>query len=198
MMKEIQVTEKPDWVSWDEIHKTLWEAHEQNRKRGINMAYPSLPGEKIREMIEGNGKMYIALDGTKVIGTAGITPVKRNLWCGKGEYAYCCFASVLPDYNGMGIYKQFCLVREEAAKELGIDCLLFDTNKHNAHVININNKNVFKTVDLKILKDHHNVVMVKWLNGCPYSDFHCQLQFTLRRLFKIVICKISKLKRLDK
>ena len=105
MKSDIQIIEKPDWVSWDDIHEVLWKAHEQNRERGINMAFPSLQGERIREKIEGCGKMFIALVDDVVVGTGAVTKKRHNLWCGKGEYGYLCFASVLPEYIGMGIYK---------------------------------------------------------------------------------------------
>ena len=57
MGSEIQIIEKPDWLSWDEIHDVLWKAHEQNRNNCINMSFPALSGEKIRERIEGKGKL---------------------------------------------------------------------------------------------------------------------------------------------
>lgn len=42
----IEIVEKPEWVSWDDIHDVVWKAHENNRKKGVIMSYPSLPGEK--------------------------------------------------------------------------------------------------------------------------------------------------------
>ena len=108
----VQVIEKPDWVSWDEIHEVIWKAHESNRQNGINMRFPTLLGEEIRKRVEGNGKMFVALDGKKVVGTAAIRRKNLDLWCGKGEYAYLCFASVLPEYSRQGIYKQLYIYRE--------------------------------------------------------------------------------------
>ena len=55
----IQIMEKPDWVSWDEIHEVLWRAHEKNREKGIIMAYPSLSGEEIKNKIGNKGKILI-------------------------------------------------------------------------------------------------------------------------------------------
>ena len=118
----VQVVEKPDWVSWDEIHDVIWKAHESNRQQGINMRFPALPGEDIRKRVEGNGKMFVALDGKKVVGTAAIRIKKADLWCGKGDYAYLCFASVLPEYSGQGIYKQLYLYIEREHQKRTFSC----------------------------------------------------------------------------
>ncbi len=61
--------EKPEWVSWDEIHEVLWKAHEKNREKGIIMASPSLSCEEIKNKIGNKGKMFLAIVGDKVVGT---------------------------------------------------------------------------------------------------------------------------------
>ena len=72
MGNSIQVVEKPDWVSWDDIKQCLYEAHSVNRSKGINMAHYQWPAEKIKESLGENGFMLVALDGNKLVGTAGI------------------------------------------------------------------------------------------------------------------------------
>lgn len=191
MNQNIQIIEKPEWVSWDEIHNVLWKAHEKNRQNGIIMAFPALPGEKIREKIEGHGKMLVALDGEKVVGTAALAIKQYSLWCGKGSYAYCCFASVLPEYNGKGIYKALDLKREELALTLQLTRMLGDTHENNKHRLDIAKKAGYKFVDYKYYKNHYNVVMVKWLNGCPYSEFRCKIEFHKRKL-KVKIKQATK------
>jgi GNAT superfamily N-acetyltransferase len=195
MNQNIQIIEKPEWVSWDEIHNVLWRAHEKNRQNGIIMALPALHGNLIREKIEGHGKMFVALDGEKVVGTAALTIKQFSLWCGKGSYAYLCFASVLPEYNGKGIYKALNLRREELALSMGLVRIIGDTHENNKHRLDIAKKTGYKFVDLKICKDHYNIVMVKWLNECPYSNFYCNLQFTLRKAYKKLRFKPGRVKR---
>ena len=97
MDSEIQVTEKPDWVSWDEIHEVLWKAHEQNRKKGVIMSYPSLSGEEIRNKIGDHGKMFVAIEGEKVIGTLALINKVGKQWYNSGQYGYMCFGAVLPE-----------------------------------------------------------------------------------------------------
>lgn len=182
MEQNIQIIEKPEWVSWDEIHEVLVKAHAQNRAKGINMALPALPGEKIREIIEGHGKMLLAMDGQKVVGTSAIIVKANHLWYGKGDYAYCCFASVLPEYNGKGIYKALDLKREKLALSMQMTRMLGETHENAKHRLDIAKKAGYKFVDYKYYKDHYDVVMVKWLDGCPYSEFWCKIEFLKRKL----------------
>ena len=56
MHKAIQIIEKPEWVSWDEIRKVLWESHAENREKGIKNALPSLPSDEIRKKSRRQGK----------------------------------------------------------------------------------------------------------------------------------------------
>lgn len=191
----VQIIEKPDWVSWDDIHDVMWKAHEGNRKQGVFMRYPSLPGDEIRKRIEGIGKMFVALDGEKVVGTAAIKTMKAYLWCGKGDYSYLCFASVLPEYSGQGIYKQLYIYRERESLKNGISRVMFDTHESNQRMLNINSKNGFKRVDISVWKDHYNVVMVKWLDGCPYSNWHCKLQYLIHKWYRKLRYKPGRVKR---
>lgn len=178
----IQIIEKPDWVSWDEIHDVVWQAHAQNREKGIVMRYPSLQGEEIRQRIEGKGKMFVALDDTKLVGTAAYSIKKAPLWCGKGYYGYYCFASLLPSHRKMGIYPRLCEIREKELVKQGIHRIMMDTHESNKRELSLARKQGFIPVDLVARKDHYSVLMVKWLDGCPYSSFRCSLNYHLRRL----------------
>ena len=183
----IKIVEKPDWVSWEDIKQCLYEAHSVNRAKGINMAHYQWPAEKIKQSLE-KGFMLVALDGDKLVGTAGIGEKFGNKWYVKGRYAYECYASVLPEYAGKGIYKMLEIRREEKAKEEGYDVLIGDTHSKNTHLIEIKLKNGFKLVRFfrAASKDHYSVVIAKWLNGCPYSSFYCWKKYQLSR-FKTII-----------
>ena len=184
MERTIQIVEKPDWVSWDDIHDVLWAAHAENRKQGIVMRYASLTGEEIRERIEGKGKLFCAIDGNKVVGTGALVLRNYYLWFTKGyePFGYMCFAAVLPEYTGKGIYKQLILKREQYCRERGLNRMMFDTHERNIHTREIMEKFNFKPVSYTFYRDHFNVVMVKWLEGCPYSDFRLKYEFDKKKL----------------
>lgn len=57
---DIIITEKPDYISWNEIKTCIWNAHSSNRSMGIFMGNPSLPADEIRRIIiENNGKQSL-------------------------------------------------------------------------------------------------------------------------------------------
>lgn len=182
MNNDLQIIEKPDWVSWDDIHEILWEAHAENRAKGVYMRYPSLPGNEIRQRIEGKGKMFVAVEKEKLIGTAALVFKDKSLWCGKGTYGYCCFASVLPSKQGGGVYKALCDHREQLARNAGVDRMLMDTNENNKLECSIVKKAGYKPVGMSFWNDHYNIVFVKWLDGCPFSDFRCYMEFTRNKV----------------
>ena len=177
----INIIEKPDWVSWDEIHEVLWKAHEKNRENGVIMSYPSLTGEEIKKRIENNGKMYVAIDGQNVIGTLALIIKKGNKWYNKGSYGYLCFGAVLPNYSGKGIYRSLYKVAETSALNLGISVITRDTNEKNARMLKISKQEGYHFVECKAYKDHFNIVRAKWLDGCPYPSWYIKLKFHLSK-----------------
>lgn len=78
-MSKISIIEKPLEISWETIHEVLLAAHQENRSKGIIMAYSVQEGDKIKEIIEDSGGiMFVALDENKVVGTLGVEVKKEN------------------------------------------------------------------------------------------------------------------------
>lgn len=180
---KINIVEKPDWVSWDEIHSVLWKAHARNREKGIIMAYPSLTGDEIKRRVENNGKMFIALDGQNVVGTLALIIKKGNKWYNKGTYGYLCFGAVLPNYSGKGIYRSMYKVAETTAQNMGISVITRDTNEHNARMLKISKQEGYHFVECKAYKDHFNIVRAKWLGKCPFPTWYIQTRFVLSKIY---------------
>ena len=188
MSDSISIVEKPEWVSWDDIRQCLIDAHADNRARGINMAHYQYPADKIKESVGDNGTMLVALDGNKVVGTAAIEERNGKAWYVNGRYAYMCYAGVLPEYCGRGIYSDLLARREEIAKALDYDVLLFDTHSDNKAIQEITKKRGYRLVGFlrSASRDHFSVIMVKWLKGCPYSKAYCDVRFHISRIKTIV------------
>ena len=190
----IQIMEKPDWVSWDEIHEVLWAAHAKNRENGIIMAFPSLAGDEIRKTIEDEGKMFVAMDGDKVVGTVGLIEGNSKRWYANGKCGHVCFAAVLPGYEGKGIYRSLNEKRELFAKENNYSVLVADTNERNTKMIKIKKKEGYRFICYMVCKDHFNVVMAKWLQPCSFSSWYITFRFYfsmiyLKTRFKMVTGK---------
>lgn len=175
----VTITEKPEWVSWEEIKQCLLDAHAVNRAKGINMTHYQWPVEKIREYIGPNGVILVALDGSKVVGTAAISEKEGKAWYAKGRYAYMCFVSVLPQYSGQGIYGKLAQLCEKIAKEQDYHVWVLDTHEKNKNMQRIVKANGYHLVGYfrTMNKDHFNVVMAKWPDGCPNSKCYCKLRF---------------------
>lgn len=194
MKEDIQIIEKPDWVSWDDIKRCLFEAHATNRKKGINMAHYQWTADKIRDSLGDGGIMLVALDGKKVVGTAAIAEKNGGAWYANGRYAYMCFAGVLPDYGGNGIYKNLVKKREEIAELKGYHILLLDTHYYNKAIQEIAMKNGYRLVRFFRAKsgDHYSVVMVKWLHFTPYSSLYCRMKYSLSKIRTIICYPLNK------
>jgi GNAT superfamily N-acetyltransferase len=182
MESELQIVEKPEWVSWDEIHEVLWKAHEQNRKKGIIMSYPSLSGEEIRNKIGDKGKMFVAIEDDKVIGTLALIKKVGKQWYNTGQYGYLCFGAVLPECSGKGVYRSLYQLAETTAKQMGLLVLTRDTNENNARMLKITKQEGYHFVECKAWKDHFNIVRAKWLDKCPYPTWYIKTRFLLSKM----------------
>ena len=189
MRRDIQIIKKPEWVSWDEIKQCLYAAHAVNRTKGVNMTHYQWSADRIKDLLGEKGVMLVALDGNQVVGTAAICERIGRAWYASGRYAYMCFAGVLPEYSGQGIYKALITERERIAKDSGLDVLLMDTHYRNRLVQNIAKKNGYRYVRFfrASSKDHYCVVMVKWLKGCPFSEYYCYRSFWVSKIKTIIV-----------
>lgn len=192
----IQIIEKPDWVSWEEIHDVLIASHTENRSRGIVMSNPMKPAEDIKQLFQSNGKMFVAIVNEKIVGTAGVIIKEFNLWCDKvnNQYADCILDSVLPEYNGRGLFKALDIKREEYARSIGVYKMIGDTHELNTHRLSISKKTGYKNVAYKVCADHFNIVFVKWLNGCPWSDRYVNFKFQISKFRARLLYKMDPVK----
>ena len=183
---EIVIIERPDSVSWEQISSVLKKAHEENVRNGIVLPYPQLPPKEIKEKIEGQGGiLFVALCGEQLVATGAVKIIKKNLWCGKGDYAYCFFAAVLPEYAGRGIYRRIEIAEEEYARSKGVNRMMFDTDERNKRILSISKKNEYRLVEYRIRDGRNSVLLVKWLDGCPYSRIKCAIRYWIIKLGKM-------------
>ena len=194
MNNTIQIVEKPDWISWEDIKQCLYEAHAVNREKGIYMNHYLWPINKIRNSLGEKGVMFVALNGEKIVGTAAIGDRVGSKWYNKGRYAYICFDGVITDYNGKGIFSQLDSKREEVARKHGYNVLVLDTHAHNIHRQKIALKNGYRYVRYfqANSRDHYSVAMAKWINGCPYSSLYCRTRYHVSKLKTIVSCFLNR------
>lgn len=198
MENNIQIIEKPEWVSWDEIHEVLVKAHAQNRANGIIMRKPTLPGEEIAKEIENRGKMFVAMDGEHVVATLALIKKNGKLWYNTGDFGYLCYIAVLPEYGGKGVYRSLHQLAETSAKQSGLLVLIMDTNEKNARMLKISKQDGYQFVAYKACKDHFNIVMAKWLEKRLYPVWNIKLRFVYSKGMAKLKYKIDPLKGITK
>ena len=180
---KIQVIEKPDWVSWDEIHNVLWEAHRQNREKGMNMRLPAMSGDELCVFIGGRGKMYVAMDDEKVIGTLALIIKEGKQWFNRGRYGYACLGAVLPEYSGKGVFRALYDKIEAEAIRMQLPIITRDTHESNVRMLKISKQEGYRFVSYKACKDHFNIVRAKWLNDCPFPSWYIKTRFVFSKIF---------------
>lgn len=188
----IRIIEKPDWVSWEDIKKCLYEAHASNRANGVNTTHYLWPTDKIIAYLGENGRMFVALDGQKLTGVIAICDKVGKSWYANGEYAYLGFAGVLPEYQGRCIYVRMVRVCEEFAIRNGYSQFVFDTHLDNVKIQKIALRRGYRYVRFfrASSKDHYCVVMAKWINGCPYTNIYCGFKFYYSKVKTLLVTKI--------
>ena len=183
-MAQVEIVPKPDWVSWEDVQQCLMQAHDDIRAQGIAMAHHRWPTEKIQRYMEDGGILFVALDGEKLVGTAGLGKQNLRFWYEIGKCGNVCFDCVLPEYAGQGIFRMLDAERERYAREQGYDILLFDTHSRNERRLRIARAAGYRKVRYfrAFSKDHFNVIMVKWLGACPFSGATIRVRYLLSKL----------------
>ena len=195
-MADITIMEKPDWISYDDIHDLLYAAHGSNRDKGFHVKTATMSGKEIEAHLGETGRCFVALDGDKLVGTTSYRIVRKNYWCAKGDVVDRILAGVLPEYKGKHISSMLFEKIVETAKKNGYEYILSTTAEENEIVQKINLKDGYRYIDFKSTPaDHYTVVMLQWLNGCPYSRKQTDRQFKLRRFLVKLRYKRGRIKR---
>lgn len=189
-MGNIKYMLKPEWVSWESIHECIAKAHETNRKNNFSMQNSSMSVQELKDYLKG-GYCFVAIQENKVIGTNSLKVVKSKHWWTKGKIGYECLTAIDPEYRNTGAYFGLRKIRTEFAKSLGVGVLQFDTSEDNRTVQMIDLKFGFRYVSYFASPKtwYYSVVMVKWLDDCPYSKWYCNLRFTITKFLVRLIWK---------
>lgn len=175
--------EKPDWVSWEEVLTCLHEAHKVNKRKGFTMPGNDMTLKEFKEKL-GDGKCFVALDGDKVIGICTVRFIKSHRWCTWGKrVAYNGLDGILKAYQGTDVFMSLNALRYKCINESGVRVVEFNTAENNKVVITRNVKNGAKIIQYAHMAKggYHPIVMMRWLDGCPYPDWLCNFMFKLSK-----------------
>lgn len=197
-MEEIKVMPKPEWVSWDDIHNLLIEAHKKNIEKGITMNTTTMSGEEIKKYIGEEGRCFVAFCGDQLIGTTSARITIGEKWYDKGKIvSKGAMSAILPKFQGMGILEEMNELRDAYIAEKGVQVLEGDTPEENTVVRKFVARNGFKEVRFfpAFQQNHFSVYFVKWLEGCPFSDKYIKRYFTISKILTKIQYKPGKVER---
>lgn len=196
-MGSIKIIEKPEYVSFDDIHDILYKAHQANRDNGFTVPTAILSGGELKEHLGENGKCFVAMDGDKLVGTTSNRIQSVHHWCMKGDVVELALVGVLPEYKGRRIYSQLFNEALKDVEQRGFKHLELRTADKNRTMQKLNQRNGFQYIDFfaagKV--DHYTVVMLKWLDGCPYPDWVIRLRYFLKKMYTKMRFKPGRVKR---
>ena len=196
-MEEIKIVEKPDWISWDDIHELLLQAHKKNYEKGIVLGYTQMPGSKIKEKLGDEGCCWVALDGDKPVGTTSVTYFQGKSWWNKDKkVAHGCFTGILREYQGIGLMEELNAKKYEHVRKHGADMNEGDTAEDNITALKVFRKEGYKVVSYYAPPtNHYSVRIVKWLNGCPFTDEYINRRFRIAKFLTKMQYKPGKVER---
>ncbi|MBR3010313.1 MAG: GNAT family N-acetyltransferase [Prevotella sp.] len=195
-MSEIRIIPKPESISWDVISDVLHQAHRANAEKGFVQNTAFISGNEIKGKV-GNGLCVVAIDGNKIVGTLSATPKLKNAWFFHGNALYYMLLAILPEYQGKGIYKRLISVREEYTKKLGVNLTYMYTAEKNIKMQQLAEKEGFIPVGYSVSSqtDYYSVILAKWSDSCPYSNFYCKFRFLLSKYYIKLRYKQGAVKR---
>lgn len=196
-MEEIRVMQKPDGISWDDIHELLLAAHKKNVEKGMVMRIPHLSGEELEKKVGENGRCFVALADEKLVGTTSVSFYHGRSWYDKNKLvAHSMLSAILPKYQGIGITDDLNRLRDAYIREMGAEMIQADTAEDNIVVLKNAKRNGFVNVAYHAYKtDHYSIFFVKWLNGCPFSEKYINRRFKLSRFLVKTQYKPGRIER---
>ena len=197
MMSNIIVIEKPETILYEDVHNLLWIANEENRRNGFVLKTSELSGEELRVRLGEDGKCLVAMDGSRLVGTLFVYFATRSRWYYKGLIAEFGMIAIHPDYQGKHILRKLIELGIDYANDCGCLVIELDTADTNMRAINAYKHFGFSPVSYRANPggDHYSVIMAKWLDKCPFSNWKVHYKYHLKKCYVKLRYKPDKEKR---
>lgn len=162
---QFNIVEITDSSRFDEINAVLTMAFkEAMEKNNFSFNHYDNFYDRLNEVLETNGKIFVALIGDKIVGTVSYTvSFVEGRWYYDGDMVMLRHLSVLPEYQGNGIASALLDAVMQEAAQLNMPVRLITPEK-NRHAINFYRKNGFEPARFFRANDHYTVCLVHW-NG---------------------------------
>lgn len=184
MSDEIVICEKPDWVSWEQIHELLFLCHSENRERGFNVKTAFLTGEELKNKVGETGKCFVALIGEKLVGTTSYIVKDIKRWYHSGEAAYIMLVGVHPNYRNKHILSKLFQFQNEDISKTSCKIIYLNTAEDNYKMQGACQRFGYSFTRFFHAKDtdHNTIEMVKWMDGKKPSNIKIKYHFYVSKL----------------
>ncbi len=195
-MEEIKILNKPDSITYEDIHNLIFLAHQSNRKNGFRVKTAEMNGKELKAHIGDDGKCFVAMDGERLVGVTAVRVVERNNRYARGKIADQILVAVHPDYVGMHTSTKLHEALIQYCKENGLMQIELRTADKNLRMQAACLKWGFKYVDFKAYfgLDHYTVVMMKWLETPP-NDIRIKTYYYLKKTYIKLKFKPGRIQR---
>lgn len=196
-MQNIEIKEKPEYISYETIREVLHDAHKLNFENGIVLHTTTFTAQEIEEYIGEEGKCFVAISENKVLGTASYRIIERSSWYVQGKVVDEVLVGIRPEFKGMHLYSRLYEAIERDAIKNGYKLIVFNTAEKNVRKQKISSSHGFDNLSFFAAEDndHYSVVMGKWLQQCPYSSSEIRFKYLLKKIFVKIRYKPGKIKR---
>lgn len=130
----LEVIEKPDWLTWEEITELIHQAFAKKDQQGMRYhgAYQSVETTQQRGQ---EGMCFVALWDGKLVGTATLVLQQKHAWYNGKLSGYMGQLAVHPDYAGKGVGQALLQKRMEICRQKNVDELIMHTAIHATDLI---------------------------------------------------------------
>lgn len=197
-MGNIRISQKPEWLRWDDLAACQQRAHESNKARGVNMQCADLSGITLKNTLR-DAITLVALDESDTIaGMLSIEFRQVKRWWYNGCAAYICYVAVTPEFKGRGIYKSLSNSADEIVRNNGVDVEYLNTHIDNTIAIRVYENDGYSKVRFSPGSgtDYYSVEMAKWINERRRKNkFICRLCYICTEFISRIIYKPGKIRR---
>ena len=185
-MDEIKVMFKPDWVSWEDIHKVLVKANEVNVRMGFNMGDLNMPPEQLQHQTDNGGTYVVAMHGDKLVGVTACKFSVGDFWFNKGKrIARKGMTGIIKSYQGCGVLIEMDQMLDNYIIESCCDIMEASTAEKNMVVRKNSAMGGYKEVLYNSYRNrnYYSVEFAKWLSPCPYPDWYIRFRCWLSKIY---------------
>lgn len=177
---KIEITLKPDYVSWEDITELLHLAFAEHYNNGLHYCACDQSVDVTRERAKG-AICLVALGDGKLIGT-GLISIKVK---GKRKVGYFSQLGILPEAKGLGVGSSLFDRGFEICRNNHVEAVYSDTSEKAESVISFHLKNGFQKVKLLSHKttNYYSIGFRHEITGRRYSAFEVFMRFFISSLY---------------